>query len=310
MNHTLPLDILSCIDLIYGRMQNNYSFAFIDNKFEEQRAHPILCRFTVFNNNIKSILSKEVVISPEPLQDIYFKQVIENLSIIQRYKEWAYPNNSLNNDRIYTSLNCIESSIKNYNGAIKLLGNYCLNDKYVDFNLMHFVSNISCSIYFNYAYPDEHYSESKSHPTFQMLLTLTENISYVVNSLKTEDVELQSIISTMTEKLKISQQILIKAYPDNKFKNSIGHSCLSQFMTSWLSFKESSLTSLKNHFEKKQLIKDYEAKLDIHNELIDKTKEKSYDLTSNLITNTQSFVESPELPQVSLPIVKKIKSLL
>lgn len=265
MNKLVSLDVFSCLDSMYKRMSSNYDFAFPNNNFSEGRAHQILCRFNVFDNHVKLILLLENIPSPDTLQSIYFKQVIANISVVEFFRNWTYPQNNIDHGRTKIALHCIESSLKNYRNAITLLGEHCVKDKTVDFDLIHFIKEISCSSYYNYAYPKNNYSEEAAHPAFQMLISLTDNVSDVLSSIKTNNPELNTIIVTMASKVKLLKDNLNKAYPNNNFKSSLGHQFLTEFINSWKSFKELSVTSLNSYFEKQALINQYEAKLNPNN---------------------------------------------
>lgn len=296
MNKTIPLDLFSSIDSIYERMGHNYSFAFPDNSFSQSRAHPVLSRFDVFSNFLKLVLKKDYVTTENSFQEVYLNQIVENVKIIIYDKDWAYPEGKLNENRGLAAINCIDSSLKNYKSSIKLLGEHCLKNNVVSFDLIRFINDVSCLNYYKYAYPNNYYSEDKAHNTFQMLLALTDSLSLVLNTVITDDKELNDIISNVNDKLKESKKYLNQAYPDNNFDKSSGHECLSKFLKSWTSFKEFSLISLKNYFEKQELITDYENKLNSLSQITVDHKEKNE--SEEQLTNTQ------------LPVIKKIKSLL
>lgn len=292
MNKTVSLDIFSCIDLIYEHMEINYFFAFPDNNFSESRSHQVLSRFSVFSKFISLIFNKNKIITTNPLQEIYFQQIISNANIICQDKIWAYPDKILNNNRSLISIECIDSSLKNYKTSIKLLGEHCLKNNTVSFNFIDLIKSVSCLDYYNYAYPNKSYSEDQAHISFQLLLAITESLSAIINSIKTEDKELTDILSNMNGKLQESKQHIHNAYPKQNFDHSVGHACLGNFIESWSSFKEFSLISLKNYFEKKELIHNYENKI-------------------NSFSPTNLEIESKKQLTTEEPnIVKKIKSLL
>lgn len=308
MTNTVPLAVLSCIDQIYGRMQDNYKFAYPNDNFDTTRGHQVFCRFSMFCNFIHTLLNKDNVDTDNAVESIYFQQVLANTNIISSDKEWAYPSNNLSASRSSTALNCIESSIRNYVSAIKVLGEHCFNNKTVDFNLINFIEKVSVSNAYNYAYPNNHYDEEKAHASFQMLLTISECTIISLSSIKTNQEELQNILTTSIEKVQFCKDVLSKAYPNNSFNKSVGHQCLTQFINSWKSFKEISLTSFKTHFEKQNIIKEYEAKLKEHN-IVSQVAETP-DMEKEAIEKPIEEIGTQSVDSLNMPVVKKIKSLL
>lgn len=299
MNKNVSLDIFGYTNSLYHRMKKNYDFAFSNNTLERGRVHPILCRFGVFHNNFKLVFSEESIFPTDPLHSIFFQQVMGNVNIIYSDKEWCYPNNQINLERAHSSLSSIETSLGNYQKSISLLGKYCLQDKTVEFDLIHFLKNISCLSYYNYAYPNDHYSEPNAHPSFQMLLSLVTNVDSIISFVKTSDVQLQEIITTMHDKLTIITDNLNVVYPNNNFNNSLGHTSLSKFLHSWTNFKETSLNSLSNYFDRKNLIMNYENQL------------KNQGVINTPSVDTVTIAEVEKTEDVDTPsVVKKFKSLL
>lgn len=301
MNKNFSFDVMTCLDKIYGRMKDNYSFAYPDDNFSSDRAHQVLCRFGVFYTSLNTIFSKTYIIPDNEVENIFFQQVVANAKIIGFDKEWAYPNETLSLSRAPSALNCIESSLKNYRSSISLLGNYCFREKQAQFNLLNFIENLSCTHFYNYAYPNDLYSGETAHPAFQMLLTFTENIIFVIQSIKTDDDEIKKILTNSSQKITNAKENLLTAYPNNSFRKEIGHQCLSKFIASWKNFKESSVTELKNYFEKQAIIEEYESKLNLHTE------------KAQVTFNKPEFVEEKvvePVPEVSTTVVRKVKSLL
>ncbi len=305
MKNTLSFDVLSCVNQVYGRMQDNYKFAYPGDNFESSRAHQILCRFGTFSSFIHTLLQSENFDTDNAVDSIYFQQILANSKIIAFDKDWSYPGGNLSTNRVSTSLNCIESSIRNYDSSIKILGNHCFKDKTVAFNLIHFIEKISCNNFYNYAYPDNNYSSEKGHPALQMLLTLTECTMFVFNNIKTDNPELEVIIKNSFDKVQTCKEYLNKAYPNGSFNSAVGHSCLSQFINAWKNFKEISLTSLKTYFEKQNIIKEYENKLKEHNIISSQST-----TPDNIEPNNDIAVEVTPVDTFSTPIIKKVKSLL
>lgn len=300
MNKNLSFDVLYCLDKIYGRMKDNYNFAYPNDNFDSNRAHQVLCRFGVFHASLITIFSKENMIPSNELENVFFQQIQANAKIISFDKEWAYPQNTLSDNRAPSALNCIESSLKNYRSAIVLLGKHCFNNSKAQFNLLNFIENLSCSHFYNYAYPDNNYSEGKAHPAFQMLLTLSENVLFVIDSIQTNDEDLQKILQTSKEKMEETKSHLTNAYPNNSFNKNVGHQCLTKFINSWKNFKEFSVTSLKTYFEKQAIIQEYEAKLNLHAE------------KAQVTFNKPEIVEEVvgTVPEMTTSVVRKVKSLL
>lgn len=306
MNKTLNINIMSCLDKIYERMNDNYNFAYPNGNFELNRAHPVLCRFSVFHATLITLFDKDNLIACNELEKIFFQQVIGNAKTIAFDKEWSYPNGSFSENRAPSSLNCIETSMKNYRSAIKLLGNHCFSDKKANFDLVHFVKNISCLTAYNYAYPNNYYSEDKAHAAIQMLLTITENVIHIVNSVVAPDKEVDNIISNYSTKLESAKQTLLKSYPNNQFNSQYGHACLNQFIETWKNAKEVCVPQLTTYFEKQALIADYEAKLQ-------QQKHSGDNYHLDVILNKTPIDKKEEVVVVDepvVPVVRKVKSLL
>lgn len=121
MKNSLSFDVLSCVNQVYGRMQDNYKFAYPGDNFESSRAHQILCRFGTFSSFIHTLLQSENFDTDNAVDSIYFQQVLANSKIIAFDKDWSYPSGNLSTNRASTSLNCIESSIRNYESSVKIL---------------------------------------------------------------------------------------------------------------------------------------------------------------------------------------------
>lgn len=303
MNKTLNLNVMSCLDKIYERMNDNYNFAYPNGSFDQNRAHQVLCRFGTFHATLTTLFDKDYMIASNEVEKVFFQQMVSHAKIIGFDKEWAYPNSSLSDSRAPSALNCIETSMKNYRSSIKLLGNYCFADKKATFDLIGFIENISCLNAYNYAYPNNYYNEDKAHAAIQMLLTITENIIYIVESIVPPNSEVHNIISTYSGKLDSAKKTLLKAYPNNQFNKELGHSCLSKFIETWKSAKEVCVPQLKTYFEKQELIADYEAKLHKNTYSTDSyTPEPTVETT---VEPTPEVVED-----TTIPVVKKIKSML
>ena len=261
MNNTVSLNLLAYTDLFYSQIKRNHVHAFPNNSFDSRRAHPVLCSIGVLTNSSNCILFKDLISYKNPLHELFSQQVIANIKIISNDKEWAYPNGILNIEHSLISLRCISSSIKNYETAIKILGQFCLTENTVDFDLTNFMKKITFSSYYDYAYPNNVYSEANAHPSFQMLISLTENVTSIIKSVQTDDSQLKTILIEIENKLQISIDQLHQAYPNNNFQATIGHKCLTKFVDSWKSFKDFSVSSLNNYFKEQALIEQYANKI-------------------------------------------------
>lgn len=304
MNKILPLNIMSCLDKIYERMNDNYNFAYPNGSFEQTRAHQVLCRFGTFHATLTTLFDKDYMIASDEVEKVFFNQMMQHAKIIGYDKEWAYPNGSLSDNRAPSVLNCIETSMKNYRNSIKLLGHYCFADKKANFDLVGFLENVSCLNAYNYAYPNNYYNEDKAHAAIQMLLTITENVMYIVDSVVSNNPEVKIILSTYYNKLESAKQTLLKAYPSNQFNKELGHACLSKFIETWKIAKEVCVPQLKTYFEKQEIIADYEAKLNQQ-----KSSGDIYTPDHNVETSL-TLDKQPEVEEPSIPVVKKIKSML
>lgn len=324
MNKTLPLNLMNCLEKIYGRMTDNYNFAFPDSNFAENRAHQVLSRFGTFHVTINTLFDEDYMHPSNELEKVFFKQMLGNAKTIAFDKDWAYPKNQLAESRAPSALNCIETSLKNYRNSIKLLGNYCFSDKQANFDLLGFIENISCLNAYNYAYPNNHYNEDKAHPAIQMLLTITENVTYIVNSVVSPDAEVNNILSNYANKLDSAKNILLKCYPNNQFNKDLGHDCLSKFIETWKNAKEVFVPNLKTYFEKQEIIAEYEAKLNNKEEknvtfpqyqhfeeLINSGNVMLEKQQAENISEQNSVEKKPEVVELPVvPVVKKIKSML
>ena len=195
MNKNFDLNIMSCLDKIYDRMNDNYNFAYPNGSFEATRAHQVLCRFGTFHATLITLFDKNYFIACNEVEKVFVKQMYNHSKIVNFDKEWAYPNGALSENRASGSLNCIETSMKNYRDSIKLLGNYCFADKKASFDLIGFIENISCLNAYNYAYPNNYYNEDKAHASIQMLLTIVENVVFIVDSIVAPNTEVKNIIT-------------------------------------------------------------------------------------------------------------------
>lgn len=306
MNKTVNLNIMSCLDKIYGRMNDNYNFAYPNGNFDVNRAHQVLCRFSIFHTTLITLFDKENMIASNEVEKVFFQQMMGNAKTIGFDKEWSYPNGNLSENRAPSSLNCIETSMKNYHSSIKLLGKHCFTDKTATFDLVHFIQNVSCLNAYNYAYPNNYYNEDKAHASIQMLLTITENVMFIVESVVAPNKEIETIITTYAGKMDSAKKTLLKAYSNNQFSKESGHACLNKFIEIWKNAKEVCVPQLKTYFEKQALIADYEAKLQQQ-----KTSSDNYHL-DDILNKTPIGKKDEEVVEDEpvIPAVRKVKSLL
>lgn len=324
MNKTLNLNVIDCLDKIYGRMKDNYDFAFPDSKFSQNRAHQVLCRFGTFHATLNTLFDPDYMIPSNEVEKVFSQQMINHAKIIGWDKEWAYPNGSLSENHAPNALNCMDTSIKHYNNSLKLLGNYCFADKKANFDLLGFIENISCLNAYNYAYPNNYYNADKAHPAIQMLLTITENIIFIVDSVVTPNAEVKTIVSNYINQLESARKTLLKAYPNNEFSKELGHTCLGKFIDIWKNAKEVFVPNMKNYFEKQELIAEYEAKLNNKQEqMVTFPQYQHVDMLmadgntsvvaipiDNVIQEVSVEKKPVAVEESVIPVVKKIKSML
>lgn len=285
MSNTIDFDFSLFCDKMFSQMQSSYSFCFVDNTFKSERAHPTFCRFNVFYDLIKFTLSHT---NQQENQKIFTQQVFSLCELLNKEKEWAYPEKSLSDTRSFATLHSLETVLESY--KIIKLSTKNFTDSF-SIQITDFLENVSCNVYYSYAYPDNYYSEPKSHPSFQMLKAFCTSFSHFIDCIKTDDDDLKVIINNIKKDINKCSDFLDKAYPNNSFSNSLGHKSLEAFIGHWKKLKTDNIPLLNNYFNTKTILNDYQKTV------------------SNKTIESIANVDVTEIEEPK-PIIKKIKSML
>ena len=164
MSNTIEFDFVKFCDKLFSQMESTYNFCFPEQTFQNDRSHQTLCRFHVFYDNL--IFISENIHKVES-QNLFVKQIIASCHLMEKEKEWAYPDGKINDSRTFSAINSLFTVIDTYRNIIKLSTENFKDLFSID--IIHFLENISSNNYYSYAYPDNYYREGKAHASIQML---------------------------------------------------------------------------------------------------------------------------------------------
>lgn len=285
MSKTIDFDFVLFCDKSFSQMKSSYDFCFTNKTFQPNRVHQTLCRFNVFYDVLFFVASKT---NKSESQNLFVKQILASCKLLEKEKEWAYPEKNLNDERSFSAINSLYTVIDTYNDIIKLSSEGFKDLFSID--IVDLLENISSNNYYSYAYPDNYYSENKAHASIQMLTAFCSSINNFLDCLKTDDADLNVILTQIKKEMTQCHHYLNEAYPDNSFRKELGHQSLKKYIENWKELKTNNIPLLKTYFNTQNIFSDYQKTI---------SEQSVNDL---IIPSTES--------EERKPLIKKIKSML
>lgn len=247
-DHPVKVDLIPLLAQIHKRMNDQYQWAFPNHSLDKSRGHPTLCRIGTYARRLLNLCSPDALPQKDELQSIFLQQAAANAKVILDDKEWAYPDNSLSENRIASTLHCVQTSLKNFDEAILILGKAAYPEPASYDLLRHFYNN-EVQKQYEYAYPDDHFSAGRGHACAQMLMSAVDCEAALIKRVLPGDEALAALLKELSAHLDKQSAALKKVYPNNNYDEHGCHAQLSSFIRSWKDYRDAGRSGLRAYYE-------------------------------------------------------------
>lgn len=247
-DHPVKADLIALLSQIHKRINDQYQWAFPNHTLDKSRGHPTLCRISTYARRLRDLCSPDALPQKNDLQSIFLLQAAANANVILSDKEWAYPDNSLSESRIASTLHCVQTSLKNFADAILPLGAMAYPEP-ASYDLLRHFHNNGIQKQYEYAYPDDHFSPGRGHACAQMLMSAVDCESALIKRVLPGDEKLSAILKELASHLDKQSAALKKIYPNGSYDENACHAQLSSFIKCWKDYRDAGRGGLLDYYE-------------------------------------------------------------